>query len=58
MSMADPDRQIKRGRRHLEPEIKGGRGGGVSKKFFSALLASFWSATECGHIDKVAIVPV
>ena len=38
MSVADPDRQIKQGRRHLDPEIKGGREGGSQKIFFQP----FW----------------
>ena len=57
--VADPDLQIRGGGGHLDPEIMGGpvlqirwggghpdseiRGGPVSKKFFSALRASFWS---------------
>ena len=44
--MADPDREIRRGAGHPDPEIRGVGGDTVSKKFFSALWASFWSENK------------
>ena len=45
-SVADPDLQIAGGGRSSRPWNKGG--GSVSKKFFSALRASFWSKNKGG----------
>ena len=48
--MADQDLQISGRPGHPDPEIrgKGGGGGAVSKKIFSALRASVWSKNKWG----------
>ena len=46
--MADPDCEIRRGAGHPDPEIRGVGGDTVSKNFFSALWASFWSENKGG----------
>ena len=49
-AVADPDLQI-RGPRSSRPRYKGG-GGAVSKKKFSALLASVWSKNKGGPAPR------
>ena len=52
--MADPDLQkkwVRGGPGHLNPVIRGGVGGAVSKRFFSALQASVWSKNKEGAIS-------
>ena len=50
ISAVDPDLQIKRGPGHPDRDIRGGGegGGGLKKKFSSALRASVWSKNTGG----------